>query len=128
MATVDRDILTIVEPTIEVDEVFVEDEESEEAEKESSPENNNQTMSQQSYEGGVYPMVQIGSNKIMQEDLDDMELNLTGLIPTAKFTISYTSDKFTKEYPLDGELKDKLLNVFFTLLIIIINFYGWVLG
>ena len=35
MATVDRDILTIVEPTIEVDEVFVEDEESEEAEKES---------------------------------------------------------------------------------------------
>ena len=32
-----------------------------------------------------------------------------------------------KEYPLDGELKDKLLNVFFTLLIIIINFYGWVL-
>ena len=102
MATVDRDILTIVEPTIEVDEVFVEDEESEEAEQESSPENNNQTMSQQSYEGGVYPMVQIGSNKIMQEDLDDMELNLTGLIPTAKFTISDTSDKFTKEYPLDG--------------------------
>jgi hypothetical protein len=103
MATIDRDILTIVEPTIEVDMVFVEDEESQDAKKESSPENQNQTMSQQSYEGGVYPMVQIGSNKILQEDLDSMELNLEGLIPTATFTVSDTTNKFTDvEYPLDG--------------------------
>jgi len=54
MATVDRDILTIVEPTIKVDEVFIEDEQSEEAKKESAVENQNQTMNQQSYEGGIY--------------------------------------------------------------------------
>lgn len=44
------------------------------------------------------------------------------------FGIEFWIDKYIlKEYPLDGELNNKLLNVFFTLLIIIINFSGWVL-
>jgi hypothetical protein len=43
------------------------------------------------------------------------------------FGIEFWIDKYIlKEYPLDGELNNKLLNVFFTLLIIIINFSGWV--
>jgi hypothetical protein len=103
MATVDRDILTIVEPTIKVDEIFIEDEQSEDAKKETAVENQNQTINQQSYEGGIYPMVQIGSNKILQEDLDYMELNVSGLVPTATFTVSDSLNKFTDiEYPLDG--------------------------
>lgn len=44
------------------------------------------------------------------------------------YGIEFWIDKYIlKEYPLDGELNNKLLNVFFTLLIIIINFSGWVL-
>ena len=41
MATVDRDILTITEPTLLLDEVGVEDEQSVDAQQKSSPENNN---------------------------------------------------------------------------------------
>ena len=44
------------------------------------------------------------------------------------YGIEFWIDKYIfKEYPLDGELNNKLLNVFFTLLIIIIVLSGWVL-
>ena len=103
MATVDRDILTIVEPTIVLDECFIEDGESEEAEKEELVENQTDVVNQQSLEGGVYPMVQIKSNKISQNDLVSMQLECDGFIPTMTLTVSDSLSKFQDlEYPLDG--------------------------
>jgi len=105
MATIDRDILTIVEPTISVDEVFVEAESGEEAEKETDAKNNSQTVEQSSVEGGIYPMLQIGSIKVGQESIDNMTLKLDSFIPSAIFEITDTASKFTDiTYPLDGDV------------------------
>ena len=103
MATVDRDILTITEPTLLLDEVGVEDEQSVDAQQKSSPENNNQTMQQQSIEGGLFPMVQIGTNKVQIQDLAFMELKNDNFLPTATFIVDDRMGKLTSlEYPLDG--------------------------
>ena len=103
MATVDRDILTIVEPTIPLDEVFVEDQDSEEAKKEESTKNPEPPVKQQGMEGGIYPMIQIGSNKVSQGDIESMRLELDSFIPTMTIEISDGSNKMTDlEYPLDG--------------------------
>ena len=64
MASVDRDILTIVEPTIKVDEIFVEADSTtgdKDAEEGKSPENPDPVVQQESMEGGVFPMIQIVS-------------------------------------------------------------------
>jgi hypothetical protein len=103
MATIDRDILTIVEPTIQLDEVFVEDGQSEEAEKETLAANPTPPIKQQSTEGGIYPMIQIGSNKVSQDDLENMTLELNSFIPTMNIEVSDSSNKLSSiEYPLDG--------------------------
>ena len=105
MATIDRDILTIVEPTIVVDEIFIEDEDSEEAREESAVENTAQTIKQAELEGGVYPMLQVGSIKIGQDDVDEMTLRLDSFLPTAIFNVIDNADKFTDiNYPLDGDV------------------------
>ncbi len=103
MATVDRDILTIVEPTIVLDEVFVEDQDSEEAKKNEVPDNPEPPVKQQGMEGGIYPMIQIGSNKVAQDDINNMRLELNSFIPTMTIEISDGSNKLSDlEYPLDG--------------------------
>ena len=103
MATVDRDILTIVEPTIPLDEVFVEDQDSEEAKKKEDTKNPEPPVKQQGMEGGIYPMIQIGSNKVTQSDIESMRLELNSFIPEMTIEISDGSNKMTDlEYPLDG--------------------------
>jgi hypothetical protein len=105
MATIDRDILTIVEPTILVDEVFIEAEDGEEAEKETNVNNNAQTVQQTSMEGGVFPMLQIGSIKVSQDAIDGMTLRLNSFIPTAIFEVIDIDNKLTDiSYPLDGDV------------------------
>lgn len=103
MATIDRDILTIVEPTIPLDELFVEDQDSEEAKKETLVENPDPPVKQQSMEGGVVPVVQIGSNKLSQEDLVSMTLEMDGFVPTMRIEVADFNNKLSSvEYPLDG--------------------------
>lgn len=105
MATIDRDILTITEPTIALDEVFVEAEDGPEAEEERDPENKQQTVKQTEVEGGVYPMVQISSIKVSQDSLQSMMLEMNSFIPTAIFEISDVEAKLSDlEYPLDGDV------------------------
>ena len=105
MATIDRDILTIVEPTIKVDEVFVEAEDGPEAEKERDEENKNQTTEQAAVEGGLYPMMQVGSIKVGQDAIESMTLKLDSFIPYAVFEVDDVGNKFTDiNYPLDGDV------------------------
>ena len=103
MATIDRDILTIVEPTIVLDECFVEDAQSEEAKKEEETANTVDVVNQDSLEGGVYPMIQIKSNKVMQEDIVSMRLECDAFVPSMTLTIADSAGKLNDlEYPLDG--------------------------
>lgn len=103
MALIDRDILTITEPTIKLDEIFIEDMDSDDAQKESSTKNPTPPIKQQVFEGGIVPVIQIGSNKIGQDDLEDMRLNLNGFIPTMSISVMDTFNKLSSiEYPLDG--------------------------
>ena len=105
MATIDRDILTIVEPTIKVDEVFIEAEDGPEAEEERDPKNKSQTTQQAEVEGAVYPMLQVGSIKVSQDAVDSMILRLDSFIPTAIFEVIDVNNKFTDiNYPLDGDV------------------------
>jgi len=105
MAAVDRDILTIVEPTIELDQVFVEDTQSVDAQKEDSTANPDPTANQQTVEGGLYPMVQIGTNKVSMEDMLHMEIQNEAFIPTATFVVADSMEKLSAiEYPLDGDV------------------------
>ena len=105
MATIDRDILTIVEPTIKVDEVFVEAEDGPEAESERLQENKSQTTQQAAAEGGIYPMLQIGSIKVSQDAVESMILRFDSFIPTAIFEVIDLNNKFTDiNYPLDGDV------------------------
>ena len=62
-------------------------------------------LQQKTTEGGLYPMVQIGTNKVSQDDLNGMELNCDGFLPTARFTVLDTMNKLSAiDYPLDGDV------------------------
>ena len=88
MATIDRDILTIVEPTITVDQVFQEAEQGEEAENAKIPENQNKdVIKADSATGGVYPLIQISSLRFGMEDVEDMTLDMSGFVPEISVTI-----------------------------------------
>ena len=108
MASVDRDILTIVEPTIKVDEIFVEADSTtgdKDAEDGKSPENPEPVVQQESMEGGVYPVIQIGSEKVGQDDINAFTLKLDGFLPRATLEVVDVSNKLQeKDYPLDGTI------------------------
>mgnify|MGYP001463492791 CR=1 FL=1 len=65
----------------------------EEAKKEEETANTVDVVNQDSLEGGVYPMIQIKSNKVMQEDIVSMRLECDAFVPTMNLTISDSAGK-----------------------------------
>lgn len=108
MPSVDRDILTIVEPTIQVDELFVEADPTtgdKDAEDDKDPNNPDALVQQETMEGGLTPVVQIGSNKVGRDDINMLTIKHDEFIPRATLEILDVSGKLDqKEYPLDGTI------------------------
>jgi hypothetical protein len=105
MSTYERSIVSLIEPTIKVDELFVEDQESKESKDKTSgtiPEDVN-TKNSARY-GAFMPVIQINSNKFDANEIDFMSLNVEGKIPTIFVNVTDNDGKFDISFPLDGDV------------------------
>lgn len=105
MSTYERSIVSLIEPVIKVDEISVEDQESKEANENTTnavPEGIN-TKNSARY-GAYMPIIQINSNKFDANEIEYMRLNVEGKLPTIDISVSDTDAKFDINFPLDGDV------------------------
>lgn len=105
MSNIDRSILSIIEPDFKkiiLDEIFIEDSESEAAIEDTAVRPTKYKMS--SVEGSVIPTIFINTTKFDQQELDYMQLNTSQKIPTISITIIDANNKFAISPPLDGDV------------------------
>jgi len=105
MSNYERSIVSIIDPKIKVDEIFVEDQESREAKKKTSsaiPSNVN-TKSSSRY-GAYMPLIQINTNKFESNEILYMNFSLNSKIPTLYVAVEDTDGKFDINFPLDGDV------------------------
>jgi hypothetical protein len=105
MSTYERSIVSIIEPVIKVDEIFVEDQESQEAESQTSGAIPETTNTKNSARFGAYiPVIQINSNRFEGGEILYMNFNLNTNIPTISIAVDDTDGKFDINFPLDGDV------------------------
>jgi hypothetical protein len=105
MSTYERSIVSIIEPTIKVDELFVEDQESKEAkDKQSSAVPKDVNTKNSSRFGAFVPVLQINSNKFDTNEIVSLNLRITDKLPTIDVTVNDGDGKFDINFPLDGDV------------------------
>jgi hypothetical protein len=105
MSTYERSIVSIIEPSIKVDELSVEDQESEESKQKTSNAIPNSVNTKNSSRYGAYmPLIQINSNKFESDEIGYMNLSLNSNIPTLSVSVTDTDAKFDINFPLDGDV------------------------
>lgn len=105
MSNLDRSILSIIEPDftkIILDEISIEDTESEEAKNQTSGDSISYKAS--SYEGAYIPTIFINSTKFEDPDLIYVKLDLSGKIPTISASFEDRGNKFSINSPIDGDV------------------------
>ncbi len=100
MSTVERNILTIVEPTIELDELEITDVES------GSDNSDGATMKEKpSKFSTMIPLIRINSYEVQGDKLEMFELDCTGFYPTCRFSFFDRDGSFTARFfPKDGDI------------------------
>jgi len=102
MSTVERNILTIIEPTIELDELSVPDAESG---TENSDNTNSTDQIKVSKLSSVLPLVRINQYEIQGDRLESFKLKNSGFYPTCRIVFSDTDGMFlARFFPKDGDL------------------------
>jgi hypothetical protein len=105
MSTYERSIVSIIEPTIKVDELSVEDQESKESKEKTSGAVPTDLNTKNSARFGAYmPVIQINSNKFDSNEISYMNLSLSSNLPTLNVTVDDTDGKFDINFPLDGDV------------------------
>lgn len=105
MSTYERSIVSIIEPTIKVDELFVEDQESKEAKDKTSSAVPEVPQTKNSSRFGAFmPVIQINSNKFESDDIISMTYSLSGQMPSIFVTVEDKDGKFDINFPLDGDV------------------------
>jgi len=100
MSQIERNILTIIEPTIELDELAIPDAES------GTENSEGVTMKEKpSKISQVIPMIRINGFEVQGDRLDSFKLRCTGFYPTCRIVFSDTDGFFlAKDFPTDGDL------------------------
>jgi len=105
MSTYERSILSIIDPTIEVDEILIEDQESIKAEEQRSESVDSSTLAKSSSrQGAVMPLVVINSNMFAVDEIKDFSLSIRGRLPTINIFLKDVEGKFDISSPLDGDI------------------------
>lgn len=105
MSTYERSIVSIIEPTIKVDELFVEDQESKEAKEKKSGAVPNDLNTKNSARFGAYvPVIQINSNKFDTNEILNMSFRMFGKLPDISVSVIDGDGKFDINFPLDGDV------------------------
>ena len=100
MSAVERNILTVVEPTIELDELEITDVES------GTENSDGDTMKEKpSKFSTMIPLIRINSYEVQGDRLETFELKCTGFYPTCKFSFYDRDGMFTARFfPKDGDI------------------------
>lgn len=105
MSTYERSIVSIIEPTIKVDQLYLEDSESIEAKENTSsavPEGINPKLSARI--GAYIPLIQINTTKFDTDEIVSMSFSLKDKIPTIYVAFKDNNKKFSVNFPLDGDV------------------------
>jgi hypothetical protein len=100
MSAVERNILTVVEPTIELDELEITDVES------GTENSDGDTMKEKpSKFSTMIPLIRINSYEVQGDKLETFELKCIGFYPTCKFSFYDRDGMFTARFfPKDGDI------------------------
>ena len=100
MSAVERNILTVVEPTIELDELEITDVES------GTENSDGDTMKEKpSKFSTMIPLIRINAYEVQGDRLETFELKSTGFYPTCKFSFYDRDGMFTARFfPKDGDI------------------------
>ena len=100
MSAVERNILTVVEPTIVLDELEMTDVES------GSENSDGETMKEKpSKFSTMIPLIKINNYEVQGDRLEMFELESTGFYPTCRFSFYDRDGMFTARFfPKDGDL------------------------
>ena len=100
MSTVERNILTIIEPTIALDELEITDVES------GTENSDGDTMKEKpSKFSTMIPLIKINSYEVQGDRLETFQLKTVGFYPTCKFSFYDRDGMFTARFfPKDGDI------------------------
>ncbi len=100
MSTVERNILTVIEPTIELDELEMTDVES------GTENSDGDTIKEKpSKFSTMIPLIKINSYEVQGDRLETFELKSVGFYPTCKFSFFDVDAMFTARFfPKDGDI------------------------
>lgn len=106
MSNFERSIVTLIEPTIKVDALFLEDSESKEAidKKSSAAPSGDDKLKQSNRQGYTSPVIFINTTRFEEADINSFVLDLYGPIPTISFSVTDTLRKLNISGPLDGDV------------------------
>lgn len=105
MSTLDRSILSIIDPEIKLDPILLEDSESEEAKRITNPAVSEDFQTRLSAKAGSWmPIIQVNSILFSIDEIISLNLNLKNKIPTISIAIKDNSNKFSVGFPLDGDV------------------------
>jgi len=106
MSNFERSIVTIIEPTIKVDKLFVQDSESKKAvdEKNEGAPSGDDKLKQSNRLGSTSPVIFINTTKYEEAEIETFELDLYGPIPRISFSIMDSTRKMNISGPLDGDV------------------------
>lgn len=100
MSAIERNILTIIEPTIVLDELAIPDIES------GTDNSNGETIKEKPTKfANVIPIIRINQYDVQGDRLEMFNLDCTGFYPTCRFTFYDRDGMFTaRHFPKDGDL------------------------
>jgi hypothetical protein len=100
MSAIERNILTVIEPTIVLDELAIPDVES------GTDNSDNSTMKEKlSKFANVIPIIRINQYDVQGDRLEMFEIDCTGFYPTCRFSFFDRDGLFTaRHFPKDGDI------------------------
>ena len=108
MSTYERSIVSIIEPDykgkIKLDEIFVEDSESKEAQEKTSGAIRPPEFKTSSRAGAFVPILFLNTMKFQEDEIQRMEVSLEYRVPTISLTIEDKDNKFAISAPIDGDV------------------------
>lgn len=105
MSARDRYILTITDPSIELDPLEVEDSESPDADKSSPSQASGDSESDRGRLGYDFPLIQLNTNQLKEDEIDFFKLSSSGFLPSLKLVINDKRLRFTNlDFPKDGDV------------------------
>lgn len=100
MSAIERNILTVIEPAIVLDELAIPDVES------GTENSNGETIKEKpSKFANVIPVIKVNQYDVQGDKLEMFEIDCTGFYPTCRFTFNDNDGMFTaRHFPKDGDL------------------------